>query len=159
MTQFVIFNNKSVLSFDAGDYRRSVLRTLAEHPLAKTSSLAKAFGAAFDGLEVTSSVESEHLYIKYNAISDADLGSNSSGSSGSDAIDKETYVNIGGNHSPEKGGGNSSLKPKLKPSPFAKPRGDSADDDDDDMFTPTKTSRGILDMSHTSVVYNGWINL
>lgn len=122
---------------DTGDYRRAVLRTLADHPLAKTSSLAKAFCAAFDGLEVTSSVESEHLYIKYNAISETESGSNSSGSSQSD-IEKDSYVEISGSTSCNDG----RERPKLKPSPF--PQSITSGDDYDDMFTPQKASRGMF---------------
>lgn len=120
-----------------GDYRREVLRALVNHPAAKTSSLAKAFCAAFDGLEVTSSIESEYLYIKYNAIADSEVDTNSSGSS-SDGLDKDTYLNIGGNSSVSTKPSN---VPKLKPSPFSDGVRRSSDDDDD-LFTPSKSSRG-----------------
>ena len=117
-----------------GDYRRAVLRCLIEHPAAKTSSLAKAFSAAFDGLEVTSSVLSEPLYLKYNAISEADISSNSSGSGNEDANDQDTHASL------------DDVKPKLRPSPFDGhcPERQLSDDDMDDMFQRPPESKGSI---------------
>jgi hypothetical protein len=131
-----------------GDYRRAVLQTLVDHPAAKVSSLAKAFSAAFDGLEVSSSPDSEAMYIKYNAISEADYTGNTSpsgsnNSSGSnhghvEIVDKEEKPKL-----------------KLKPSIFAgKARGSSDEDVDDMMFSRPTTQRGLFYIVLYSILYS-----
>lgn len=133
-----------------GDYRRSVLRALSEHPLTKASSLAKAFSAAFDGLEVTSSAESEGLYLKYNAITESEIGSSndSSGSGGSgstEGIEKESYVAIGGGN-PLSPVASTTRGPVLKPSSL--PRRRESDEEYDDMFTSPRPARGEAIRNH-----------